>query len=56
MTTCTKDKPFRNGDPLPVEHPDAVEVGNQKPGWPSGDVQRYRCPHCGLSFDVELPQ
>ncbi|MFA5766811.1 MAG: hypothetical protein WC919_02730 [Candidatus Paceibacterota bacterium] len=33
-------------------HPDAVAIGEQQDGWPSGDTQS----HCGLQFAVELPQ
>jgi len=49
---CTKEHP----DKTLRWHPDAVEDGDQEDGWPSGDIQRYICPHCGLHFKVELPQ
>lgn len=37
-------------------HPDAKSVGDQRDGWPSGDLQDYKCPNCGKEFTVELPQ
>ena len=53
---CTAEKPWRKEYGTPVEHPDAVYSGQQMNGWPSGDTQGYKCPHCGLYFEVELPQ
>ena len=32
------------------------EVGEQKPGWPGGDIVTMECPNCGLSWEAELPQ
>lgn len=52
---CTAAEPW-TPDKGRAQHPDAVEEGEQKDGWPSGDVQGYRCPHCKLYFEVELPQ
>ena len=52
---CTANSPWKEGMG-PAKHPDAVESGEQQPGWPSGDVQGYKCPHCGKYFEVELPQ
>jgi hypothetical protein len=37
-------------------HPDAHEVGDQRDGWPSGDIVTMRCPNCGYEWDKELPQ
>lgn len=37
-------------------HPDAVEVGGQRDGWPGGDWITLQCPHCGREWDEELPQ
>ncbi len=37
-------------------HPDAKTVGRGRDGWPGGDLQDYRCPHCGLLFTVEVAQ
>ncbi len=53
---CTKDAPWTPDKGQYAEHPDAVEVGDQQNGWPSGDTQSYKCPHCGKYFSVELPQ
>jgi len=52
---CTADAPW-TPDKGACEHPDAVEVGEQQGGWPGGDTQRYRCPHCKQSWVEELPQ
>lgn len=52
---CTAEKPW-SSDKGRAAHPDAYEVGEQMDGWPSGDTQMYFCPHCGLRFEVELPQ
>ena len=49
---CTKEHP----DKSLRWHPDAVEVGEQLDGYPGGDIVRYECPHCGLSWKEELPQ
>lgn len=53
---CTEANPWREGLGYPVLHPDAREVGEQIDGWPSGDLQRMECPHCGVSWLKELPQ
>lgn len=53
---CTADKPW-DGVTRGVRHPDAREVcGSQRDGYPAGDEVDYRCPHCGETFTVELPQ
>lgn len=52
---CTKENPWAPGKGKAL-HPDAVEVGFQEDGWPSGDLQKMRCPHCGETWKEELPQ
>lgn len=37
-------------------HPDAAEVGEQRDGYPGGDLQGYECPHCKEKWTEELPQ
>ncbi len=53
---CTKDKPWVPSIKPPVVHPDCHEVGDQKDGWPGGDIQKYHCPNCGHTWTAELPQ
>jgi hypothetical protein len=56
---CTKERPYDRDNPEHEgqwAHPDAYEVGEQKNGWPAGDIQGYKCPHCKKYFEVELPQ
>lgn len=56
---CTAEKPYdaKNPDHKGFwRHPDAVAVGDQRDGWPAGDLQDFECPHCGLRFTMELPQ
>jgi hypothetical protein len=52
---CTATDPWGESKG-PAIHPDAEPCGEQKDGWPSGDTQGYKCPHCGKYFEVELPQ
>jgi transposase-like protein len=52
---CTKENPWDKTKGR-ASHPDAKAIGEQETGWPSGDIQRYKCPWCGLSFSEELPQ
>jgi hypothetical protein len=56
---CTASKPWDHR-PVPplvvVIHESAVEVGEQKDGWPGGDIIRLKCPHCGHTWTAELPQ
>jgi hypothetical protein len=55
---CTQADPWREGKYPPgdkVEHPDAESIGDRDFG--GGEYcERYRCPHCGHTFYVELPQ
>lgn len=61
MTTkeCTKENLYNEHDDAPdIQwcHIDAIEVGEQRDGYPGGDIQRFRCPNCGLEWEQELPQ
>lgn len=54
---CTAARPWRRiSDGMPAIHPDARELGDQRDGWPGGDLVTMRCPHCGVSWEKELPQ
>ena len=55
---CTAEDPW-DGKSSPgtmILHPDAREVGEQRDGWPSGDLVERRCPNCGYEWKQELPQ
>jgi hypothetical protein len=54
---CTKDDPWEKAKApgVRVEHADAKYVGDRDYG--GGEYcERYECPHCLKSFEVELPQ
>lgn len=53
---CTAERPWTPSFGEPVVHPDCYEVGEQRDGYPGGDLQDYKCPNCGTVFTVELPQ
>lgn len=53
---CTAQEPWKPDMVGRCGHPDAVECGEQRDGYPSGDLQTYKCPHCGITFEEELPQ
>ena len=55
-TLCTKESPWKEGMPTPVQHDAAHEVGDQIDGWPGGDIVRMHCDNCGTSWTMELPQ
>lgn len=54
--TCTKENPYRRELGGRWCHPDAEEVGEQRDGYPGGDLVDMHCPNCGITFEVELPQ
>jgi hypothetical protein len=54
--TCTAGDPWRSDMGKRGAHPDAAEIGEQEKGYPSGDRQRMRCPHCRVEWTQELPQ
>lgn len=53
---CTEETPWSPGMRTPVLHASAHEVGDQRDGWPSGDLVTMRCPICGHEWEKELPQ
>lgn len=53
---CTPEKPWKPEYGMPVQHKNVEEIGDQESGWPSGDIQRYRCKDCGATWKSELPQ
>ena len=56
---CTEDNPYsvhRDAPAIRWVHVGAVEVGDQRDGYPGGDIQRFQCPNCGLEWEQELPQ
>jgi hypothetical protein len=56
---CTAEQPWDRGSrpraPARVIHPDAKE-GKQSDGYPGGDIVDMACPHCGHTWEMELPQ
>lgn len=56
---CTKDNPYsqeRDKSNVIWKHINALEVGEQKDGYPGGDIQRFYCPICSIEWKEELPQ
>jgi len=55
---CCKEYPWdhKPRSRTRVHHADAHEVGDQRNGYPGGDIVTLRCPHCGHEWDEELPQ
>jgi hypothetical protein len=52
---CIPERPMPKGDTGRWCHMN-TKRGEQRDGWPSGDVQDVHCENCGLDFQVELPQ
>lgn len=53
--TCTKEQPWDQHKHGPrAIHPDALFLGSG--GQDSVEYDRYRCPHCGKYFEVEIAQ
>ena len=58
---CTAENPYskeKDSKDIRWSHPDAEEVEEdygKGGGVADGDYIRYKCPHCKLSFWVELP-
>jgi hypothetical protein len=53
---CTPETPWRKGLPTPVKHTGAHEVGDQRDGYPGGDIVTMECSCCGHRWTTELPQ
>ena len=53
---CTAETPYDGKAPGYVRHTGAHEVGDQRDGYPGGDIVTMRCDHCGAEWDEELPQ
>ena len=53
---CTAARPWTPADGTPVVHEGAHEVGDQRDGYPGGDIQGYACRDCGHTWSEELPQ
>lgn len=49
---CTEAEPWSAPGP-PAYHPDAALIRDEEHD--GGDCAVYRCPHCHLTFHVELP-
>lgn len=55
---CTKESPWAKGRNAPgqrVEHPDAEHTQDTDYGL-GCYCAGYKCPNCGHTFEVELPQ
>jgi hypothetical protein len=54
---CSPEHPMPFNAPGRWSHRNASEVDDsQEDGWPSGDTVRMKCPDCGASWRMELPQ
>ena len=53
---CTKADPWTPEKGRRAVHPDAVSVGDHY-DWSADhdDYETFRCPHCGKTFDVVIP-
>lgn len=52
---CTKDDPWTPQKSERAQHPDAVKIDEHDYGLGCYCV-KDKCPHCGKTFEVELPQ
>ena len=53
---CTKEHPWTKSIPGPVQHTGAHEVGEQRDGYPGGDIITMECSNCKHRWTEELPQ
>ena len=54
--TCTRQFPWDRKTKGRVTHHGAREVGEQRDGYPGGDLVTMECPNCGHRWEKELPQ
>lgn len=57
---CTPEDPW-TPDKTPnsrtrIKHGNVIEIGDQRSGWPCGDIVRYKCVNCNHTWEEELPQ
>lgn len=58
INICTADSPWAKEKTGRWQHPDAIEIGEdygRGGGVADGDYEQYKCPNCGKTFWVELP-
>ncbi len=53
---CAPNHPMPKGAEGRWEHTNAHEVGEQKDGYPGGDIVTMECADCGERWKMELPQ
>ena len=53
---CTNATPWKPEYGTPVEHDAIRQVGDQRDGWPGGDLVTLVCSNCGHRWEAELPQ
>lgn len=56
---CTKENPYtkeRDEKDCRWSHDNAHEVGDQRDGYPGGDLVIMKCDNCGVTWEMELPQ
>lgn len=53
---CTRDNPWDGDRSIRVIHAGAHEVGEQRDGYPGGDIVTMACPNCGHTWEMELAQ
>lgn len=57
---CTPERPMPIGCGAAYDlrwaHTNIHEVGQQRDGWPGGDMVTMKCDDCGIVVEAELPQ
>lgn len=53
---CSPEHPMPKEATGRWEHTNVEEVGEQRDGYPGGDLQDYRCLDCEHRWTAELPQ
>ena len=47
---CTNTDPWDGNDLMPVDHPDAIEIGRRSKQ--NGVLTTYECPYCSFRWNV----